>query len=415
MNLALNESCGLGNGCNQVSETEFLRTSIQEFLNTSIDPYISTTSSSSFLQQEVAGALQAMGGGPASSTTLPVSAAMAVLAHQTSAILTDITSQASMGEDEAIDGFGNIVRPEEPYSSWTTSSQSSWTTNWTTRLPSLQPFGDLAAHYPNFQESLGINYGDSPLLDPFRDVEAANIITQTQPLTCSTSEWTPITGSGSNIKGKEILVEQSDRSTPRQHLSSLQREALEKLRSPPSALVSSKSVPLAPYRSRRPVGQIMPLWHDGSRSLFRPHRHVSQVPNFVPGVSKKRQPLILKWVTNLAPRIQRLPQPRIAAAGAGGDPPRAGGAGSSFHGSPAGPDPFDPRSPNSVAHDHHQAVAHKLAERKRREKFTQKLQTLIAIVPMINKVCTRCIVLLTLEFLQFLDSSEFETNQKSNI
>jgi len=298
-----------------------------------------------------------MEGGGFSSTT----SAMAALAHQTSAILSDITIQASMGEDEAIEGFGNILRREEPYASWTMSS----THYVSAGLPSFTYEG--VENYPSFHD-LSFNYGTSPLLsEPYEGVSIA-----TQP---ASTEWT------SSKKGKEILVEESDlvlppgkQIPPSQNLNLLQQELLEKLKSPPSAPPGTGSPKTLSsgishgYHSTRAVGE-MPPGHIPT-SPFRPHNRHLPFTRLGSGLQKKRQPLIYRWATSLVPRIKRI---RDQIPG-----------GSSFDGSSQG---TDHRSPNSVAHDLQAAVAHKIAERNRRMKFSHKLQTLISIVPMTNKVC----------------------------
>lgn len=351
------ESCCLGNG-NQVSETDVLRISIQDILNTSIDPYIS----SPHLLPPGASASLDMDSGGLSSTT----SSMAALAHQTSAILTDITSQASMGEDEALEGFGNILRPEEPYSSWTMTSS---------HYVSAGLLPNFHSSFDGYQD-LSFNYG------PFEG--GVNI----QPQPSTATDW------ASSRKGKEILLEETDlvlargkELAPSPILNSLQQELLEKLRSPPGVLPASPKTLSPGYGSMRPVGK-MPPGHISS-SLFRPHNRHLQFPR---AAIKKRKPLIYKWATSLALMIKRN---RDEMVGAGG---------SSFDGLSPGTEGFDPRSPNSVAHDQQAAVAHKIAERNRRMKFSHKLQTLISIVPMVNKKKDKVSVLTsTIDYIRQLN------------
>jgi hypothetical protein len=337
------ESLGTGGG-NQVTETEFLRTSIQEFLNTSIDPYISYQ-----LMQEGAVGLDVESGGPSAI------AMERALAHQTSAILTDITSQASMGEDEVIDGLGSMLRREEPYSPWTTYGSNLQS------FDSSQPNPNPYAHV----HDLSFNYGSLLLPEPFSN-----------PLIHS--EWgVPYS------KGKEILVDQSELvldsgAGKLNNMSLLQQELLEKLRSPRAS--SSPRPPLVPgFRNMR-----MPPGHSAT-SLFQRPRHVQKTTP----TKKSRLPLIVKWATKLASRTARI---------------RDDGPAGSFDDSP-GTDTFEYRSPNSVAHDQQQAVAHKHAERIRRMKFSHKLQTLISIVPMTNKKKDKVSVLTsTIEYIRQLNS-----------
>lgn len=335
MNIA-HESLCMGFG-NQVSETEIMRTSIQEFLNTSIDPYMSMptlhggSSSAASLDMESLG--------PSSTS------AMAALAHQTSAILTDITSQASMGEDEAIEGFNTILRREEPYASWTMSSSHYVSPG---QLPSFQSFENVDS-YSTFHDL-------SFLGEPF---EGGSNISAPQ-------EW-----ASSARRGKEILVEEADLVIPpgkgveppplSPNLNLMQQDLLEKLRTPTSPKT---------YRSSRPPGEFPP-GHIPTSLFVRPRNRHLQFPRG--GVGKKRKPLIYKWATSLAPRIKSIRE----------DVP----GGSSFNSglSPGSADVYDTKSPSSVAHEIQAALAHKLAERNRRMKFSHKLQTLISIVPMVNK------------------------------
>nr|PNR34986.1 hypothetical protein PHYPA_022885 [Physcomitrium patens] len=111
------------------------------------------------------------------------------------------------------------------------------------------------------------------------------------------------------------------------------------------------------------VGQVPP--GHSSKSLFRPRRKSSFARL---SSSSKRQPMIHNWAKNLAPKIvelQREAQPLTL------------------------PDFNAYESPGYSPHEHYQAVAHKLAERDRRFKFNQRMQTLISIVPIISKVINR--------------------------
>lgn len=315
----------LGTGGNQVSETEFLRTSIQEFMNTSIDPYISYQ----LMQEGGVGLDMETDGGP---SAIAIEDA---LAYQTSVILTGITNQASMGEVEIIDGSGSMVRGEEPYSPWT---------NYGGILQSFDNSSQPSNSNPYAKDSF--DYGSLLLPEPFSNPLIHN------------EYGVPYS------KGKEILVEQSelviDSGAGRSNnIPLLQQELLDRLRSPRAS--SSPRPPLVPgFRNMR-----MPPGHSATSPFQRP-RHVQKTTP----TKKSRLPLIVKWATKLANRTARI---------------RDDGPAGSFDDSP-GTDTFEYRSPNSVAHDQQQAVAHKNAERIRRMKFSHKLQALIAIVPMTNKV-----------------------------
>nr|XP_024402046.1 uncharacterized protein LOC112295096 isoform X3 [Physcomitrium patens] len=126
------------------------------------------------------------------------------------------------------------------------------------------------------------------------------------------------------------------------------------------------------------VGQVPP--GHSSKSLFRPRRKSSFARL---SSSSKRQPMIHNWAKNLAPKIvelQREAQPLTL------------------------PDFNAYESPGYSPHEHYQAVAHKLAERDRRFKFNQRMQTLISIVPIISKKDKVSVLTSTIAYIHQLTS-----------
>lgn len=93
--------------------------------------------------------------------------------------------------------------------------------------------------------------------------------------------------------------------------------------------------------------------------------------------------MIHNWAKNLAPKIvelQREAQPLTL------------------------PDFNAYESPGYSPHEHYQAVAHKLAERDRRFKFNQRMQTLISIVPIISKKDKVSVLTSTIAYIHQLTS-----------
>ncbi|KAG0582593.1 hypothetical protein KC19_3G072100 [Ceratodon purpureus] len=403
-----------------VSENEAFKASIRDFISTSIAPHISSTSSYPLLQEM--SNLEAI----TSSTSMSVleaaqaGIAAAVAQQQDSAILTDITSQAAIhGEDDAIVGFGNIVRSDEPYYPWTQST-SHYVSAGLSNYP-LANFGDY--NYPNFDIGTFSYGGSSPVLDPFQAVEPS-------PEWAPAASGTATTTAHGSSKGKEILVEpepelgssthrkQSQTIPPTSpNLSSLQQEFLDKLRKPPSLQqqtsglgpsaedssqmvlvhsgVTSSGFQISSSASSagvRPISGQVPPGHSPT-SKFQPRRY-PQFPVF--GASSKRPSLIHKWATSLAPQIVRMRRGMQGPGSGGAERP------GSFE-SPGGLN-FDPRSPNSRMLDYQAAEIHKLKERKRRSKMNNKLRTLISIVPIIDKKDKVSVLTSTIEYIRQLTS-----------
>lgn len=387
------------------------RNAIQHFIDESIGPYMyglappSIPATSRNLLRELAGtvledvvqtspAMAISGSQSGLLGSLPLTAAGVVsveLAHENSALLTGITTNATTGLDEAFEAmqYGNIVSSEEPYYHWT--------------MPrSIIPYEDQSALIP-FQDMPNnpTSLLDFEMLGQLHSTDGAELsgkeLQQRVALERAPKQILPSTTTGypsSNVfgsswKGKEILEAENlefakkspeSRLLPQRNTYALGRLALSSSQSvlaelPRVDLQTSPAVPSISNLDTQilPSGwssiHQMPLWHS-LRSAFRAFGPLRSSTSSRIRKFPKRQPLIHQWV------MRRLPNWETQRGRSQSDQNQRG-VGSGNSDATLG-NYYNPRSPNSEAH--------RRAERTRREKSKKKLDTLINIVPIITKV-----------------------------
>ncbi|XP_024389618.1 uncharacterized protein [Physcomitrium patens] len=423
-----------------VSDTEMYRNAIQHFIDESIGPYMyglappSIPATSRNLLRELAGtvledvvqtspAMAISGSQSGLLGSLPLTAAGVVsveLAHENSALLTGITTNATTGLDEAFEAmqYGNIVSSEEPYYHWT--------------MPrSIIPYEDQSALIP-FQDMPNnpTSLLDFEMLGQLHSTDGAELsgkeLQQRVALERAPKQILPSTTTGypsSNVfgsswKGKEILEAENlefakkspeSRLLPQRNTYALGRLALSSSQSvlaelPRVDLQTSPAVPSISNLDTQilPSGwssiHQMPLWHS-LRSAFRAFGPLRSSTSSRIRKFPKRQPLIHQWV------MRRLPNWETQRGRSQSDQNQRG-VGSGNSDATLG-NYYNPRSPNSEAH--------RRAERTRREKSKKKLDTLINIVPIITKRDKISVLSSTIEYIGHLRSriSNLEKEQEA--
>lgn len=351
----------------------------------------------------------------------PAAAAPAMSAEenrQNFALLSGITTSASIGEDAASDtvGYGKIVRSEEPYHPWTlTGSMNS----------SAQP---PCAHtgFQDMPEKLNIFIELEQYLEQFRHVEEAGpgqgleelekrIIhewsSKQLPLPITTQFPWEIIQEGLQ-RGDELLeaetIDLTKQSAPMSLLSVQIDDGLDKIafgcnqnivaNIPGGDLHASPLVASSlPNLNNQTISPSLSCMHGtpasteqvpggrSSRSAFQVYAPAQSTRLSQHSMSSNRKPMIHYWVEKFGPKLKSLQvlQPSSSdqsAVGLGNCNVRVGTS-------------YDFSTSISAAHDFRQALVRKKAEQQRRNKFKRSLESLKKIVPTITKVIS-CLLIL---------------------